>query len=148
MLNITEEQLEKIIRTVIEKELKKEKQIKHIDPSGVAVIKSEKIDRVKFDTGNPNDQVYVTDLFSLEESPRLGAGIMEMIESSFKWTLNYDEIDYIIDGKLEIVIDGRTVVGEKGDVMLIPKGSTIYFKADNYAKFMYCVYPANWMEQK
>lgn len=148
MLNIDEKELEKIIRTVIEKELKRDKQIKHIDPSGVAVVKSEKIEKVKFDTGNPNDQVFVTDLFSLEESPRIGAGIMEMTESCFKWRLNYDEIDYIIDGKLEIVIEGRSVIGEKGDVILIPKGSDIHFKAENYAKFIYCVYPANWMEQK
>lgn len=148
MLNIDELELEKIIRKVIERELRGEKSIKYIDPSGVAVIKTEKIGKVKFDTGNPQDEVYVTDLFSLEESPRIGAGMMEMTKSTFDWTLNYDEIDYIIDGKLEIVIDGRIVAGEKGDVLLIPKGSKIKFKATEYAKFIYVVYPANWMEQK
>ena len=71
-----------------------------------------------------------------------------MTKSVFDWTLNYDEIDYVIEGKLEIVIDGRTIVGEKGDVLLIPKGSNIKFKATEYAKFIYVVYPANWMEQK
>ena len=30
------------------------------------------------DTGNPKDQVTTTDLFTLQESPRLGAGLMEM----------------------------------------------------------------------
>ena len=79
MINIDELELEKIIRKVIEKELKGEKSIKYIDSSGVAVVKAEKIEKVKFDTGNPQDQVYVTDLFSLEESPRIGAGMMEMI---------------------------------------------------------------------
>ncbi|WP_448821553.1 cupin domain-containing protein [Cetobacterium sp.] len=148
MINIDELELEKIIRKVIEKELKGEKSIKYIDSSGVAVVKAEKIEKVKFDTGNPQDQVYVTDLFSLEESPRIGAGMMEMIKSTFDWTLNYDEIDYVIDGKLEIVIDGRTITGEKGDVLLIPKGSSIKFKATEYAKFIYVVYPANWMDQK
>ena len=54
----------------------------------------------------------------------------------------------MIDGKLEIVIDGRTITGEKGDVLLIPKGSSIKFKATEYAKFIYVVYPANWMDQK
>ncbi|MGL5056409.1 MAG: cupin domain-containing protein [Fusobacteriaceae bacterium] len=145
---MNELELEKLIRKVIEQELRGEKSIKHVDPSGIVVIKAEKIKKIKFDTGNPEDQVYVTDLFSLEESPRIGAGIMEMTKSIFDWKLNYDEIDYIIDGKLEIVIDGRIVVGEKGDVLLIPKGSSIKFKATEYAKFIYVVYPANWMAQK
>ena len=87
-----------------------------------------------------------TDLFTLQESPRLGAGLMEMKETTFPWTLTYDELDYIIEGRLEILIDGRKVVGEAGDVILIPKNSKIEFSAPNYAKFLYFVYPANWSE--
>ncbi len=148
-MNITSVELEKIIRKVIEKEMgNKKEQIKFMDKSGIGVIKSEKIEKVKFDTGNPNDQVYVTDLFSLEESPRIGAGMMEMTESTFDWTLSYDEIDYIIEGRLEIIVDGRKIVGEKGDVMLIPKNSKIKFSAPEHAKFIYVVYPANWLEEK
>ncbi len=146
-MNIDEKELERIIKKVIEKELGEKKSIKYIDPSGIGVIKAEKIDRVRFDTGNPKDQVYVTDLYTLEESPRIGAGMMEMIESTFDWTLNYDEIDYIIDGNLEIIVDGRKIVGEKGDVILIPKNSKIKFSAPIYAKFIYVVYPANWNEK-
>ena len=48
-----------------------------------------------------------------------------MKETTFPWTLTYDEIDYIIEGRLEILIDGRKVVGEAGDVILIPKNSKI-----------------------
>ncbi len=73
---------------------------------------------------------------------------MEMKETTFPWTLTYDEIDYIIEGRLEILIDGRRVVGEAGDVILIPKNSKIEFSAPNYAKFLYFVYPANWSELK
>jgi len=148
-MNINEKELEILIKKVIEAELgnKESSKIKFFDPSGVGVIKANKITRERFDTGNPNDQVYVTDLFSLKESPRIGAGMMEMERSTFDWTLNYDEIDYIIEGTLKIIIDGREVIGEKGDVMLIPKGSKIKFSAPDYAKFVYVVYPANWQEQ-
>lgn len=61
----------------------------------------------------------------------------------------YDEIDYIVEGRLDIIIDGRTVSGEAGDI-LIPKkgGSKIKFSAPDYAKFIYVVYPANWQDQK
>ena len=138
--------LEELIRKVIKEELGKnsEEEYKQMDKSGVGVVKLNKMTkRVKMDTGNPNDQVTTTDLFTLEESPRLGAGLMEMTESTFPWTLTYDEVDYIIEGRLEILIDGRKVVGEAGDVILIPKGSKIQFSAPKYAKIMYFVYPAN-----
>ena len=104
------ELLEELIRKVIKEELGKnsEEEYKQMDKSGVGVVKLNKMTkRVKMDTGNPNDQVTTTDLFTLEESPRLGAGLMEMTESTFPWTLTYDEVDYIIEGRLEILIDGR-----------------------------------------
>ncbi|WP_028856791.1 cupin domain-containing protein [Psychrilyobacter atlanticus] len=146
---MNQKELEILIKKVIEAELgnKENSKNKYFDPSGIGVIKANKIEQERFDTGNPNDEVYVTDLFSLTESPRIGAGMMEMKESTFDWTLNYDEIDYIIEGTLKIIIDGREIIGEKGDVMLIPKGSKIKFSAPDYAKFIYVVYPANWQEQ-
>ena len=145
--------LEELIRKVIKEELSKssgeqpESEYKCMDPSGIGVVKVNKMrKRVKMDTGNPKDQVTTTDLFTTQENERLGAGLMEMKETTFPWTLTYDEIDYIIEGRLEILIDGRKVVGEAGDVIMIPKGSKIQFSAPNYAKFMYFVYPANWSE--
>nr|WP_307775483.1 cupin domain-containing protein [uncultured Cetobacterium sp.] len=145
---MNEKELEMLIKKVIEDELKKKSDIKYMDKSGIGVVKTSKINRVRFDTGNPKDEVYVTDLFTLEESPRMGTGIMEMIKSTFDWTLRYDEIIYVLEGRLEIVIDGRIVAGDIGDVILIPKDSTIKFSAPEYAKFTYVAYPANWAEQK
>ncbi|MCB5943070.1 ethanolamine utilization protein EutQ, partial [bacterium 210820-DFI.6.52] len=59
------------------------------DESGVISIKlpTVKVDESnRLDTGNPSDVVYTKDLFTLEESPRLGCGIMEMKETTFDWT--------------------------------------------------------------
>ena len=70
-----------------------------------------------------------------------------MKESSFDWTLKYDEIDYVIDGTLEIIIGDRRVVGKKGDIILIPKDTAIKFSTPDSCRFIYVVYPANWQEQ-
>ena len=152
-MEIDRKLLEELIRKVVISEMQNsqnsEDEYKIMDPSGVGVVKLNKMKkRVRMDTGNPNDEVYTTDLFTLEEAPRIGAGLMEMIKTTFPWTLTYDEVDYIIEGRLEIIIDGRKIVGEAGDVMLIPKGSKIQFSAPDYAKFVYVVYPANWSELK
>lgn len=76
------------------------------------------------------------------------AGIMEMDESSFPWTLEYDEVDYIIEGVLEIRIGDAVVRGEEGDILFIPKGSSISFVSPGKTRFLYVTYPADWAEQE
>ena len=117
------------------------------ETSGVMAVRTATVQPEPFDTGNPGDKVFLSDIFSLKESPRLGCGVMEMEKSSFDWVLNYDEIDYIIEGRLEIVIDGRKVIGEAGDVILIPKNTAIQFSVPDFARFLYVTYPADWEQQ-
>ena len=112
--------------------------------SGVISVRTPEVKPKPFDTGKDGDKVYLTDLFSLEESPRLGCGVMEMKASCFDWVLNYDEIDYVIEGRLEIIINGKKIVGEAGDTILIPKNTAIQFSVPNFARFLYVTYPANW----
>jgi len=102
----------------------------------------------RLDTGKPGDRVYTRDLFTLEESPRLGAGVMEMEGTTFDWTLRYDELDYVIEGRLEIICGGKTVSAGPGEVILIPRGSEIQFSAPGRARFLYVTYPADWQNQK
>lgn len=120
---------------------------KVVDKSGIMMVKTSTVEPEPFNTGKPGDKVYLKDIFTLEESPHIACGVMEMKESAFDWTLNYDEIDYVIDGTLEIIIDGRTVTGNKGDIIMIPMGSTIKFSCPDFVRFFYVTYPANWAEQ-
>ena len=102
----------------------------------------------RLDTRKAGDQVYTRDLFTLEQSPRLGVGIMEMRDTTFPWTLNYDEMDYVISGRLEIRCSGRTVSAGPGELLYIPKGSGIEFSVTGHARFLYFVYPADWQNQQ
>ena len=104
-------------------------------------------ERDRLDTGTAGHQVFTHDLFTLEESPRLGAGVMEMRATTFPWTLQYDEIDYVLEGTLSIRSGGQTVTAGPGEMILIPKGSAIEFSAPDYARFLYITYPADWQGQ-
>ena len=101
----------------------------------------------RMDTGNPSDRVWTRDFLSLEQSPRLGCGLMVMEQTTFPWTLNYDEMDYVISGRLDILMDGHKVSAGPGEIIYIPKGSSIHFSVEDKARFLYFVYPANWQEQ-
>ena len=101
----------------------------------------------RLDTGDPAHKVYTHDLFSLEESPRLGCGVMEMERTTFPWTLSYDEIDFVISGSLTIYCGQTAVTAGPGEVILIPKGSSILFSVEDKARFLYVTYPADWQNQ-
>ena len=98
----------------------------------------------RMDTENPADRVWTRDLFTLEEAPRLGCGLMVMERTTFPWTLTYDEMDYVIEGRLDILVDGQTVSAGPGEVLYIPKDTSIQFSVRDKARFLYFVYPANW----
>lgn len=101
----------------------------------------------RLDTGDSAHRVYTHDLFTLDESPRLGCGVMEMERTTFPWTLQYDEIDYVIDGRLTVYFGDTAVTAGPGEVILIPKGSSIRFSVEDKARFLYVTYPADWQAQ-
>ena len=101
----------------------------------------------RMDTGRAGDRVYTRDLLTLSESPRLGAGIMEMTDTTFPRTLNYDEMDYVIDGRLDIQTGRGTVSAGPGEIIYIPRGSAIRFSVTGHARFLYFVYPADWQSR-
>lgn len=115
---------------------------KHVDPSGIIGIKTGTVKCEPFG----QEGVSLKDVVSLEEAPRMGCGVMELDHTSFEWTLTYDEYDFVIEGTLEIEIDGRVVVGQPGDIIYIPKNSHIHFQTPNKTRYAYFVYPANWQE--
>lgn len=98
----------------------------------------------RLDTGDSSHRVYTHDLFTLNESPRLGCGIMEMEQTTFPWTLHYDEIDYVIEGQLTVQYGDTAVTAGPGELILIPKGSAIQFSVKDKARFLYVTYPADW----
>ncbi|WP_300296737.1 cupin domain-containing protein [uncultured Intestinimonas sp.] len=104
-------------------------------------------ERHRLDTGRPGDRVWTRDLFTLEESPRLGCGLMVMEGTTFPWKLDYDEMDYVVEGRLDILVDGDRVSAGPGEVVYIPKGSSIQFSVEGKARFLYFVYPADWQKQ-
>ncbi|MDR7813223.1 cupin domain-containing protein [Lacrimispora sp.] len=152
-MNINRAEIEKLVRSIIMEEYSNKLNVssmRHVDSSGVMSISLPLFsvsEEDRLDTGNPNHKVYTKDLVSLTESPRLGCGLMVMEDTTFDWTLGYDEIDYIIEGTLTIIIDGRRITANAGELILIPSGSRIQFSVEGKARFIYVTYPADWQNK-
>lgn len=115
--------------------------VKEIDETGVVLVKGKSVKMETFDTGNPKDKVCLKETMTRELSPHLAAGFMELEESAFDWTLTYNEMDYIIEGTLDIIVDGKTYRGHAGDVFYIPEGTSITFATPDKCKFFYVCTP-------
>ena len=93
---MTRSELEQAVRAILLEQLGGP-QVLQVDLPQVQVTEQNRLD-----TGNPQDRVWTHDLLTLAQSPRLGAGLMVMEKTTFPWHLTYDEIDYVIEGRLTV----------------------------------------------
>ncbi|NLS56117.1 ethanolamine utilization acetate kinase EutQ [Hafnia alvei] len=112
---------------------------------GVKVVDGSSVTFGRFD-GAKEHQVGLTDLITAQDGSSMAAGFMQWENGFFPWTLNYDEVDMILEGELHVRHQGETLVGKAGDVMFIPRGSSIEFGTTSHVRFLYVAWPANWQE--
>jgi ethanolamine utilization protein EutQ len=92
----------------------------------------------------PEMDVRLRDVVTSAHGMPMAAGMMSLRQGSFPWTLDYDEVEYVIEGELHITTPDQKVVGRPGDVIAVPKGSSITFGTPSWARFFYVTYPADW----
>lgn len=110
---------------------------------GIKVIDGSSVKFGRFDGAEPHC-VGLTDLVTGDDGSSMAAGFMQWENAFFPWTLNYDEIDMVLEGELHVRHEGQTMIAKAGDVMFIPKGSSIEFGTISSVKFLYVAWPANW----
>lgn len=116
-----------------------------VDPSGLVVVRGQTVRLGRFEAAGPGRNVGLADLITGGDGSPMTAGIMSWgREDSFAWTLDYDEVDLVLEGVLQLTIDGRTLEGKTGDVFYVPKGSRIVFGTPRHVRVFYVTYPANW----
>jgi ethanolamine utilization protein EutQ len=98
----------------------------------------------EFEINRPQMDVRCEDVITKVHGSPMAAGFLTMHAGSFPWTLNYDEVEYVIEGELHIGTSQGTVVGKPGDVIFVPKGTSITFGTPSWAKFLYVTYPVDW----
>lgn len=116
-----------------------------VDPSGLVLVRGQSVRLGKFTGAGPDRNIGLTDVISGRDGSPMTAGIMSWRrEDSFPWSLDYDEVDLVLEGVLQITIAGRVLEGRAGDVFYIPKGSRIVFGTPSRTRVFYVTYPADW----
>ncbi len=114
-----------------------------VDPSGVVLVRGDSVQLAPFPASGT--KVGVADLITGRDGSPMTAGIMAWSHAdSFPWTLDYDEVDLVLEGVLHLSIDGRTLEAKVGDVVSIPRGSKVHFGTPWRTKVYFVTYPADW----
>jgi ethanolamine utilization protein EutQ len=110
----------------------------------VRAVNSVELEPFPVDLHRPEMDVRTLDVVTAEDGLPMCAGVMSLRQGSFAWTLDYDEVEYVIEGELHITTADQLAVGRPGDVIAVPKGSSITFGTPSWARFLYVTYPADW----
>lgn len=112
----------------------------------VMMVEGDKVVMEPFPEAPAGQKVCLTDVIT-EREGSLGAGFMTFENAELPWTLQYDEVDYVVEGEFTIKTGGKLYSMKQGDVFHIPKGTSVVFGSPSFGKVFYSVYPANWMAQ-
>jgi ethanolamine utilization protein EutQ len=116
-----------------------------VDASGLVLVRGDTVKLARFPGAGPDRNVGLADVISGRDGSPMTAGIMSWgREDSFPWKLDYDEVDLVLEGVLQITIEGRMLEGRAGDVFYIPKGSKVLFGTPWRTRVFYVTYPADW----
>jgi ethanolamine utilization protein EutQ len=114
-------------------------QLRHV-PS----VSTMALDPFPVELHRPEMDVRLRDVVTSADGLPMAAGVMSLRQGSFPWTLDYDEIEYVLEGELHITSGGEVGVGRPGDIIAVRKGSSITFGTPSWARFLYVTYPADW----
>jgi ethanolamine utilization protein EutQ len=116
---------------------------RQINDDGIVMIRGNAVELEVFD-GAPSKNVGLTDVLGAADGSNMGVGYMGWENAFFPWTLNYDEVNVVLEGELHVKTASSTTIGKPGDVVFIPKGSSVEFGTPTHVRYVYVTYPAEW----
>ncbi len=84
-------------------------------------------------------------VINAETSRHIGAGLEVLDKVSIQWTVTYDEVLFIHEGRLAIETGGERFDCGPGDIVWLPDGTTLTYDASTgRCAYFYALYPVDW----
>ena len=95
------------------------------------------------DYGGPPGAARIARLIGPETSQTMGAGLACFDGCSIEWTVLYDEVIVVLQGRFRLRVGDRVFEAEPGDVFWIPEYTPLKYEGDKATVF-YALYPVDW----
>ncbi len=92
----------------------------------------------------PGGETRIARVINADISEHMGGGIEIMEKVSITWTVTYDEILYIFEGRLNVILADEHFECTRGDIVWLPAGTTLTYDAPDRCAFFYTLYPVDW----
>jgi len=116
---------------------------RQINDDGIVLIRGNAVKLDVFD-GAPGKNIGLTDVIGAKEGSNMGVGYMGWENAFFPWTLNYDEVNVVLEGELHVKTASGTTIAKPGEIIFIPKDSTVEFGTPTHVRYVYITYPVEW----
>ncbi|OCH19101.1 ethanolamine utilization acetate kinase EutQ [Aliivibrio sp. 1S128] len=117
---------------------------RQINDDGIVLIHGNAVKLDVFD-GAPGKNIGLTDVIGAKEGSNMGVGYMGWENAFFPWTLTYDEVNVVLEGELHVKTASGTTIAKPGEVIFIPKNSTVEFGTPTHVRYVYITYPVEWL---
>jgi ethanolamine utilization protein EutQ len=107
-----------------------------------AKLKSEKY-------GGPPGKATIARMITPEISNSMGGGIAKFDGCSIEWTVLYDEIIVVLEGKVRLRLGKgyrQKLEAKPGDVIWLPEGTPLKYEGEKAVLF-YALHPVDWRKR-
>jgi ethanolamine utilization protein EutQ len=81
-------------------------------------------------------------------SRSMGAGIEYLEDVVIDWTVTYDEVLFIHEGRITIESGGESHDCGPGDIVWLPAGTALKYIARERVGYFYALYPVDWAKRQ
>lgn len=93
------------------------------------------------------DQARIAVVTGSEDMTELGTGLARFTEASIPWTVRYDEVLLVLEGRVTVRTKAGDLDAGPKDFLWLPKGTELTYIAEDALVF-YAIHPANWAEER
>ncbi len=89
------------------------------------------------------DQAQLASICSTQDGSELGCGMARLSNARLEWTVKYDEVLHVVEGRLRVQTPEGILEAGKNDSIWLPAGTPLVYEAEDALVF-FAIHPANW----
>lgn len=92
------------------------------------------------------DMAQLAEICGTRDGTELGAGYARLTNARINWTVKYDEVLVVVEGKVRVHTKHGVLEAGPRDTVWLPEGTELTYEAEN-ALIVWAIHPADWTER-
>ncbi len=103
--------------------------------------------KIKFEKyGGPPGKASIARLITPDISNSMGCGIATFDGCSIEWTVLYDEMIVVLEGRFRLRVGDEVYDAGPGDLLWLPENTALRYEGEK-ARVCYALFPVDWRQR-